>query len=50
MNLTDKEIEILKNLTVLQLAMHLEDGLVNSCLLDENMNVYDFIKILINIK
>ena len=33
----------LSNITVLQLAQLLEDGLLNACWLDENMSVLEFI-------
>lgn len=42
--LTEKEIEKLKNITILQLVMQLEDGLIYSCTLNEEMSVLEFIK------
>jgi hypothetical protein len=42
--LTNNEIELLKNITVLQLAQMLEDGLLNAGWLDENISVHKFIK------
>ena len=41
---TEKEIEKLKNITILQMAQQLEDGLIHSGILDENMSVLEFIK------
>ncbi|WP_299831500.1 hypothetical protein [uncultured Metabacillus sp.] len=43
-NLTKEDIENLENTTVFQLAQQLEDGLLHSCNLDEEMTVLEFIK------
>jgi hypothetical protein len=40
----NNEIKILKNMTVLQLAEMLEDGLINACWLNEDITVHDFFK------
>lgn len=44
MNLTEKELERLKNMTVIELAQRLEEGLDHMCILDEKMSVLEFIK------
>lgn len=44
MMLTNNEIELIKNTTVLQLAQILEDGLLNSGWLNEEMSVFEFLK------
>jgi hypothetical protein len=41
---TNNEMELLKKITVLQLAEMLEDGLLNSCWINENISAYEFIK------
>lgn len=44
MSLSEKDIELLQNTTILELAMRLEDDLVHSCRLDGNITVYEYIK------
>ena len=43
MSLTEQEIEKLKNTTVVQLAMQLEEGLLHMKSIDEEMSVLEFI-------
>lgn len=45
MGLSEQDIEKIQNNTVLELAMRLEDDLVNSCRLSGETTVYDFIKL-----
>lgn len=42
--LNEEDISKLSNTTILQVAMQLEDALVHSCDLDENMSALEFIK------
>lgn len=44
LNITDKDIEKMKNVTILEMAQQLEEGLVHMCSLDEKMSVLEFIK------
>jgi hypothetical protein len=42
--LSEKEFEKLQNMTVVELAQMLEDGLLHGCWLHEETNVIDFLK------
>jgi hypothetical protein len=44
LQITDEDIEKMKNVTILEMAQQLEDGLINMYSLDENMSVLEFIK------
>ena len=44
MNLTEEEMKKLENITVVELAQRLEDGLLHGGWLHEETNVLEFIK------
>lgn len=44
MILTEKDLEKMKNVTILDMAQQLEEGLLHMQILDEKMSVLEFIK------
>lgn len=48
MELTAKDIEKMKNTPIYQVALQLEDGLINMGLLPEDMSLLEFVKHYLN--